>query len=170
LTAKEGIGMPNLMRIMLERRDELRAELNALPEFREYELLESFIRQYESLAEPQAGSERPERRRRSSGFTVTDAAAAAIEDVGRPVPLQELTEALPRYGKTVTGKRPAINLSSALSRDKRFASVHWRGVNAWWFRDRELPSDADASGGGAADAPAASSDDDELMEVERAAA
>jgi hypothetical protein len=162
--------MPNLMKTMVDRRDELRAELSALPEFREYELLESFIRQYESIAEPQAGSERPRRTRRRSGFTVTDAAAAAIEDVGRPVPLQDLTEALPKYGKSVTGKRPAINLSSALSRDKRFASVHWHGATAWWFRDRELPSEAQASGGGAADAPAAGSDEDDLMEVERAAA
>jgi hypothetical protein len=162
------------MTAMIERRDELRKELSAFPEFREYELLESFIRQYESVTGPrstleQVKAERPQRRRRASGFTVTDAAVAAIEDVGRPVPLQELTDALPKYGKTVTGKRPAINLSSAMSRDKRFQSVHWRGANAWWFRDRELPSEARASGGGVADAPATESKD-ESMEVDRAAA
>ena len=167
--------MSNVMTAMIERRDELRKELSAFPEFREYELLESFIRQYESIAGPrstleQVKAEPPQRRRRASGFTVTDAAAAAIEDVGRPVPLQELTDALPKYGKTMTGKRPAINLSSAMSRDKRFQSVHWRGANAWWFRDRELPSGADASGGAAADAPAAETEDHDVVEEHLAAA
>lgn len=166
--------MSNVMNAMIERRDELRKELSAFPEFREYELLESFIRQYESVAGSRdlerVKSERPQRRRRASGFTVTDAAGAAIEDVGRPVPLQELTEALPKYGKTVTGKRPAINLSSAMSRDKRFQSVHWRGANAWWFRDRELPSEADASGGAAADAPAAETEDHDVVEERHLAA
>lgn len=167
--------MPNVMKAMMDRRDELRAELSALPEFREYELLEGFIRQYESVTATSSpaertGTDRPQRQRRSAGFTVTDAAARAIQDVGRPLPLQELHDALPRFGKTVTGKRPTINLSSAMSRDKRFESVPWRGVNAWWFCGREIPSEADASGGSAADAPAAVAEDGETMEDCHAAA
>ena len=38
--------MSNVMKAMVERRDELRNELSALPEFREYELLERFIHRY----------------------------------------------------------------------------------------------------------------------------
>ena len=167
--------MANVMKVMRDRRDELRQELSELPEFREYELLEGFIRQYESVtgaehAPVQQMTQRPKRARRSEAFTVTDAAALAIEDAGHPVPLQELHEVLPRFGKTVTGKRPAINLSSAMSRDKRFASVHWHGVNAWWFRGRELPSEVATSGGGAADAPAAEDEDHDVVEDHRAAA
>lgn len=168
--------MPNVMKAMIERRDELRGELAAFPEFREYELLESFIRQYESItvvkasAQQVAAADQPQRARRKTRFTVTDAAAAAIEDVGRPLPLQDLHDALPRFGRTVTGKRPAINLSSAMSRDNRFKSVQWQGVNAWWFRDRELPAEASASGGGAADAPAAETEDHDVLEEHLAAA
>jgi len=167
--------MANVMKAMRDRCDELRQELSELAEFREYELLEGFIRQYESVTAVHAPAEqikaqRPKRTRRSEAFTVTDAAGLAIEDAGRPLPLQELHEALPRFGKTVTGKRPAINLSSAMSRDERFRSVHWHGVNVWWFRDRELPSEAEASDGEAADTPAAESEDHDVVEEHRAAA
>lgn len=173
---KGAVTMPNVLKAMIERRDELRGGLNAVPEFREYELLESFIAQYESVAVARASvkqtiiADRPARAPRKKRFTVTDAAGAAIEDVGHPLPLQDLTEALPRFGKTVTGKRPDINLSSAMSRDARFISVRWAGANSWWFRDRELPSEADASGGGAADAPAAEPEDHDVEEEHSAAA
>jgi hypothetical protein len=166
--------MSSVLKTMLDRRNELRNELSAFPEFREYELLEGFIRQYESITGTEqresVKAERPQRTRRAGRLTVTDAAARAIEDAGCPVPLQDLTETLPKYGKTVRGKRPTINLSSALSRDKRFQSVHWRGTNAWWFRDRELPSEAHASGGGAAGTSAAGSEDAGMMEASLAAA
>jgi hypothetical protein len=61
----------------------------------------------------------------------------------RPVTSSELVEALEKAGNPVGGDRKTTNLSSVLSKDKRFESVFWPPSSqsrAWWLRDHPLPS------------------------------
>ena len=66
----------------------------------------------------------------------------------------------------MAGKDPLINLSSAMSRDKRIRSVRYEGERMWWFADRALPSEGllkeeAAEDDPAKDASAASEPNDE---------
>ncbi len=65
----------------------------------------------------------------------------ALIDKGYPMSVNELVDVLPQYGARVGGAKPAVNLSSILSkRGTDFISVQWQGRRAWWLKDRPMPN------------------------------
>ena len=79
----------------------------------------------------------------SAGVSQGDAAHLVLSERGEPVPVVELLDHVRAEGAVVEGKRPHINLSSTLSRDKRFRTVRYEGRPAWWLADRPFPGEID---------------------------
>jgi hypothetical protein len=73
--------------------------------------------------------------------TQTDAAHAALVEIGQPMVTSDLLEAVGQKGICVGGANPNTNFSSALSRDSRFKSVHWNNSRRWWVTDLAMPPD-----------------------------
>jgi hypothetical protein len=71
----------------------------------------------------------------------TDAAYAALAEIGQPMPTNELLSVLMSGGVNIGGANPSTNFSSALSRDSRFKSVHWNSSRRWWVTDLAMPPD-----------------------------
>lgn len=72
--------------------------------------------------------------------TMLEGTRLALIDKGRPMSVSELVDALPQYGARVGGAKPAVNLSSILSkRGTDFVSVQWQGRRAWWLEGRPIP-------------------------------
>ncbi len=129
------------------RLSELRKQLQAIPEFREYEFLHQFVGDYAQVV---AGSQNPRRaaprrrKRRRLVASIPDAAFKAIDEAGHPLQARELVEVLPKYGKQVGGIDKVTNLSSTLSPDHRFVSVPWRTRRGWWLTGRDVPPDPES--------------------------
>ncbi len=69
-----------------------------------------------------------------------EGARMALGAKGYPLSVHELIEIMPQFGARVGGEKPAVNLSSVLSkRGCGFQSVKWHGRHAWWFVDKPLP-------------------------------
>ena len=65
----------------------------------------------------------------SNGAAMVDASIGALKAAGKPLQITELLDAVRASGVTVTGVRPATNLSSALSRSPEVRYEHpigWR--------------------------------------------
>lgn len=78
-------------------------------------------------------------RYRERRVSQAEAALREIETKGQPLTTTELLELLTNVGVSVSGERPEINLSSALSRDDRLQSISVDGERKWWFADRPPP-------------------------------
>lgn len=68
-----------------------------------------------------------------------EAVLQVLQETLEPQRTTALLDAIAAKGVSVSGKNPQINLSSALSRDKRLKSVTVDGERMWWFADRPLP-------------------------------
>lgn len=91
-------------------------------------------------------------------LTQADAAERVLKEAGEPLATPALLDRIAALGVAVGGADPETNLSSSLSRDRRFVSVRIRGRPAWWLEGQPLPmADAEAEGilAGLASAPAA---------------
>lgn len=88
----------------------------------------------------------PPPRAKSARISQADGAVMLIEQKGFPLRTQDILEALPEIGVSVTGTNPTINLSSSLSRDPRLLSVNWAGGKAWWIEGKDLPREPDIFG------------------------
>lgn len=67
-----------------------------------------------------------------------DATALVLEERG-PSQIVDLLNIIPDKGGFVGGEKPAINLTSTLSKDQRFVSIRKNGNYFWWFSGRDLP-------------------------------
>src|ERR1700722_19973198 len=73
-------------------------------------------------------------------------ARQAILDVGRPVPTAEIMEFIRRHRKlSADPEKAKVNVTSSLSKDKRFKSVPWENGRAWWFGDEPPPKSGQAA-------------------------
>lgn len=77
-------------------------------------------------------------------LTQGDAAERALREANRPLYIYDLLKRVRAFGVTVSGERPHINLSSMLSRDKRFQNLKYNGQYCWWLKDRADPVESDA--------------------------
>ncbi|WP_156465768.1 hypothetical protein [Methylobacterium sp. Leaf106] len=71
----------------------------------------------------------------------SEAAMRAIKQAGVPVYIGELLPKVIEQGVSVGGSNKEVNLSSALSRDKRLRSVRWNGKYYWWLKDQLYPGE-----------------------------
>ena len=92
-----------------------------------------------------APAARPRRADRTRGagiggeLSIPQAARKALEAAGQPRPVRDLLADMAKLGKTVGGKKPPLNLTMTLSKDKDFESVRWAGSAAWWIKGKPLP-------------------------------
>jgi hypothetical protein len=124
---------------MKAMRSNLEQELMSNPDFRALRALEEAIRAREkdpAAINGGAITHQPER-----PLSHGDAAYTALLESGRPMPTNELLEAVSRMGVRIGGTNPSTNFSSGLSRDRRFKSVHWNNSRRWWVADRSPPPD-----------------------------
>lgn len=67
-----------------------------------------------------------------------DAVDLVLKRLGVPRSTDELIPDVEAEGAHMSGDKKT-NLSSALSRNGMFESVHWGGARRWWYSARELP-------------------------------
>lgn len=69
-----------------------------------------------------------------------EAAAAVLQEVGRPLPVRELLPLLLNKGVRMTASDPVASLGSQLSRNPdRFESRRIDGVHLWWIKGLPWP-------------------------------
>lgn len=67
-------------------------------------------------------------------------AKQVILDAGRPVPTSEIMEFIRRHRKlSADPEKAKVNVTSSLSKDKRFKSVPWENGRAWWYGNEPPP-------------------------------
>ena len=122
----------------------LEAQLAKSPLFRELQILRKTRKDLEKLHGTATSSGLSVGNTQDSGptrVTMLEGARLALIDKGHPMSVNELVDVLPQYGARVGGAKPAVNLSSILSkRGTDFISVQWHGRRAWWLKDRPMPS------------------------------
>jgi hypothetical protein len=67
--------------------------------------------------------------------------AQALEETKQPITSNELV----RYIKNVRSlgndlEKAKVNITSSISKDKRFSSVAWANGRAWWWANRPVPA------------------------------
>ena len=73
-------------------------------------------------------------------LTYTRLTALASEEKGKPITTPELMEFIGKNRPLDSDLEKAkINVTSSLSKDKKFKSVPWENGAAWWWSDREIP-------------------------------
>lgn len=126
------------------RIDALEAQLTSSPLFRELQILRKTRKELTKLqgrATSCAPTDGGAQHLGPAKVTMLAGARMALVDRGHPMSVSELVEVLPQYGARVGGAKPAVNLSSILSkRGTDFRSVQWQGRSAWWLANREVPS------------------------------
>jgi hypothetical protein len=67
----------------------------------------------------------------------------ALERSQAPVRTPQMVEFMGEHRELPPDRdRAKVNIVSALSHDKRFQSVSWRGGRAWWHANRPVPVEA----------------------------
>jgi len=83
-----------------------------------------------------------ERSSRAGTPTYADLGFKAITELNSPVPTPQMVEFIGKHRKLDDDPDKArINITTSLSKDARIRSISWGNGRAWWFADREPPSD-----------------------------
>jgi hypothetical protein len=68
-----------------------------------------------------------------------EAAEQTLRETGAPLTGAQLVQPVAEKGAVVGGENPTTNLTSTLSRDKRFYNLRRDGQYFWWIRGEALP-------------------------------
>lgn len=72
---------------------------------------------------------------------ISDVALAILRESNSPLSTTQLYSKLIDAGVKFEGASPIKNLRSALSKDERLVSVHWKSDRAWWIKSLPRPKD-----------------------------
>jgi hypothetical protein len=128
--------LSDALRPLQDLRAELGAKLLRNAQYRALLAIERAIQEIISGSADQETVAPPEK------ISQSEAAAQALGECARPLPLDDLVRTLRAKGVKFRAKHPEMSLSANLSNHKQFRSVQYQGKRCWWFSNRPVPSDS----------------------------
>lgn len=127
------------LRIM---RDELRKQLNANELFLAWVAADKAVREVEkSICGSSKFGNRVTNVLAGHQERIPDLAIAMIREQGIPLSTTQIFGRLLDAGAKFDGASPIKNLRTALSKDLRLRSIHWKSDRAWWLSELPRPHD-----------------------------
>jgi len=81
--------------------------------------------------------------RKGSEASYVELAMEALKASSVPLPTPKIIEFIgDRRDIPSDPAKARVNISTSLSKDKRFQNVSWHGGRAWWFAKKEVPKES----------------------------
>jgi hypothetical protein len=129
----------------------LEAKIGNLPEWQAFRHLDRALLALEAeQSEPPKAAPIQRYRARLNGAPIPYMTLAdqALAETGKPITTSALMEYIVQR-RPLAGADPdkaKTVVQSSLSKDKRFKSIPWGAVRAWWYADRPIPKKETAGG------------------------
>jgi len=120
----------------------LDAKLGMMPEWKAFRAIDRALLALDTLSPDGLSVPAAARRSRPNGAppSYMSLADQAMTDGGKPITTANLMEYIAnRRQLSGDAARAKIVVQSSLSKDKRFRSIAWDGVRAWWYTDKPIP-------------------------------